>query len=98
MWGLGLLLRTSRSFCGLSRLIMQRARFDLGLDLSDDSVQETKVAAEDFMGDFQQNPVLDRDGLRQIERRLACLVQTVGRNSCWLPPARAAACRIPETE
>src|SRR5271169_6800552 len=30
------------------------------------------------MSDFQEDPVLDRDGLRQIKRYLACLVHTVG--------------------
>ena len=57
------------------RLIALRARFFLGLYLSDDTIQETKVAGEGCMSDFQQNPVLDRDGLRQIKRHLACLAE-----------------------
>jgi len=57
-------------------------RFDLGLDFSDDSVPaRPKSAPEDIIVDFQQNPVLESDGLRQIKHCFACLGGSVGRGA-----------------
>jgi hypothetical protein len=80
-WGVTRPLRRSRSFRRLSRLIAHPARFYLGLEFSNDTIQETKVSGESCMGDFQEDPFLDCDGLCQIKRHFACLVHAVGRGA-----------------
>lgn len=83
--GLGLLLRRSRSFRRLSRLITQRARFYLGLDLSNHTVQEFELTPERGMGNLEHYPFLHGDRLCQIKGHLARLVQTFRRRAM---PAR----------
>lgn len=56
----------------------ERARFDLGLDLSNDTIQDTGIAGECRMSGFQENPVLDANRVRQIKRHLTRLVHAFG--------------------
>ena len=54
---------------------------DFGIDLGNHTVHPSEVACESRVGELQENPILDRDRLRQIKRHLASLVQAVGRGA-----------------